>query len=158
MSDKRDEQWLDLWQHRATLIRMARRRLPCPDEAEDIASEAVLRAAARGIDPAIAGPWMNRVVSNLCADRRREASYDPIRVRYARSYALPAASVEDVVCSRMIDKDMLRRFDTLPARQRTATVLRADGHRVDCIADRLACSYKTVESLLSRARHTLRQA
>ena len=153
-----EDRWLAVWAHRERLLRVASRRVADPAEAEDVVSEAVLRgarhyiAAAPHFDEAAGlAPWLTTITVNLC--------HETHRVR-ARAERVPAPVTYDPVtydpvCDRVAVVVALGR---LPERQRTAVALRAMGYDVHHIAQRLGCTYKTAESLLSRARAALRAA
>ena len=136
-------------------MRVACRRTASLADAEDVVSEAMLRAFERGSGVENERAWLIRVVLNLCADQHRAAIGCAARRAYWASMALPVASHEDDVCVRL---DMHGHLASLPQRQRQAVVLRAMGCDVNGIASHLDASYKTVESLLSRARRSLRSA
>lgn len=144
--------WLTVWAHRERLLRIACTRLADPAEAEDVVSEAVLRGACQGYhDAANLGAWLTTVTVNLCYESYRERA----RAERWRTAVLPERDAHaddalwDWVCVR-------RTLHRLPDRQRVAVELRAGGFDVPAIAQRLDCTYKTAESLLSRARASLR--
>lgn len=149
------DDWRDLWSHRSALVRIARPRCPSAYDAEDVVHEAILRAAeADHVAPVEAGPWLTRVVVNLCHDLHRR----PVDAALDQQPDLPqqGRSVEEVTELRDEVARLGRRFARLPERQRQAVALRAAGLGVEEIAVELGTSYKTTESLLSRARSSLR--
>lgn len=159
MTEVDEQRWLLLWAHREVLHRIAYRRLRDRDEADDVVAEAILRAAvAPHVDAANAGGWLNTVVVNLCADRHRARSRAGAVLRYAAGDAVPAPSPEDEVCDRAEAAYVRRRVGTLPDRQRRAMELVAGGHDLGTVASTLGAPYKAVESLLGRARRSLRAA
>ena len=152
------EDWEALWTVRAALLRVARRRLICPDDAEDVVTEAMLRATDRGIEPTAAGAWLTRVVINICIDRhRREHSRRRAEARLHTDVDT-VPSPEDDVCDRDEAAFLSERLRELPPRQQRALLLKAAGLGSAEIATRMDTSYKTVESLLARARATLRSS
>ncbi|MDX6287663.1 MAG: hypothetical protein QOG53_3148 [Frankiales bacterium] len=159
LCEQRTSRHRRIWAERDALLRIARRRTACEQDAEDAVSEAQLRAMqAEYLDDERIGAWLTTVTINLCTDMARK------RLRAAKhlSATVPSAQVEDSPEQRVVDADtaarVVQRFSRLPARQREALMLRTAGLSVDRIADRLGLSYKAVESLLSRARATLRDA
>ena len=146
--DPAEDRWLAAWVHRERLLRLACARGADPADAEDFVSEAVLRAASHHVAVASLPAWLTTVTVHLCYDSYRA------RARAERGAGpAPAPLADDPVCDWVAVVDALGR---LPARQRTAVELRAMGHGVPDIASSLGCTYKTVESLLSRGRAALR--
>ncbi|MDQ1747873.1 MAG: hypothetical protein QOD07_2136 [Frankiaceae bacterium] len=150
------EEWVRLWSHRPALLRVARRRVGSAADAEDIVEEALVRAAARGLDPTAAGPWLTRVVMNLSADlhrRRRTALRNAPRL-----YVGPDAAPDEQVCDRAEAAALAESLAQLPVRQQRAVLLTAAGLSPAEVATQMNATYKAVESLLARARAHLRQS
>lgn len=131
-------------------------------DAEEIVQEAfwrVWRAAGRWTPGgALFSTWLHRIVVNLCVDhdrRRRLRRFLP----FADAFDPPS---DDVGAEQTLsDRDRIAavRGDILelPARQRAALLLAADGERSNAeIAETLETTEKAVESMLVRARRTLR--
>ena len=131
-------------------------------EAEDVVQEAfwrVWRSAARWTPGgAQLSTWLHRIVVNLCVDRSRRQrirnwlpfadAFDPPTDDPDPEHAL--ADRDEVAAVRA---DILK----LPERQRAALLLSADGERSNAdIAIMLKTTEKAVESMLVRARRTLR--
>lgn len=151
--------WLLAWTHRADLLAIARRRLRCRDDADDVVAEAMLRAVQyEDLDEDRIGAWMTRVLINLCADRGRDLAKEPRRREYAVLMALPAATPEEVVVERGIAVSACASLGQLPPSQRQAVLLRASGMSVSEVASQLDVGYKAAESLLSRGRAAVRAA
>jgi RNA polymerase sigma-70 factor, ECF subfamily len=141
---------------------IARRYLGSAAEADDVVQDAFWRAwngAARWrTGEAAFSTWLHRVVVNLCIDRTRRA-----RIRKWLPFdAAPeprdeAIGAEDGVMARAELRAVLADLGELPERQRAALLLSAEGERANAeIAAVLSVSEKAVESLLVRARRTLR--
>jgi DNA-binding CsgD family transcriptional regulator len=69
----------------------------------------------------------------------------------------PEPSPEQLVLDRETAATAVRRLSRLPERQREALLLRSAGFGINEIARELDVSYKTAESLLSRARAFMRK-
>lgn len=153
------ERWETLWRHRDQLLRVARARVTAEADAEDVVSEALLRGA-RAADVAVdeLARWLTRVTVNLCADHRRDAARHSRRIQYAVRHSTPEPGPDEYVCERAVARAVAARVDLLPRRQQHVVRLRAAGADVTTIAQALDCSYKTAESLLSRARAGARAA
>ena len=153
-----DPMWSHAWGHRDRLLRIARRRTMSLQEAEDVVSEVLLRAAERSAleDDALAR-WLTAVTLNICADVARERAQSNKRAAYSVRQLLPEPSPEQVVVDRETAATAVQRLSNLPDRQREALLLRSAGFGVDEIAAQLDVSYKTAESLLSRARAFMRK-
>lgn len=148
--------------HGARAQAVAHRFTGSATDAEDIVQDAfwrVWRAADRWRPGgALFSTWLHRIVVNLCVDhdrRRRIRRFLP----FADSFDPPS---DDVDAERALsDRDQVAavRADILelPARQRAALLLAADGERSNAeIAATLETTEKAVESMLVRARRTLR--
>lgn len=141
---------------------LAKRYLGSHAEADDVLQEAFWRAwnamARWRAGEAAFSTWLYRVVVNLCIDRTRRA-----RIRRW----LPFDNAPEPPDDRLAADDALEASDELravlgdlaglPDRQRAAILLSAEGDRPNAeIAGILGVSEKAVESLLVRARRTLR--
>ncbi|PZQ18193.1 MAG: hypothetical protein DI565_04165 [Ancylobacter novellus] len=131
-------------------------------EAEDIVQEAfwrVWRSAARWQPGgALFSTWLHRIVVNLCVDRARRQR---IRNWLPFADAFDPPSDEPGPERSLADRDEVAKVRadilSLPERQRAALLLSADGERSNAeIATVLETSEKAVESMLVRARRTLR--
>ncbi|GLK77549.1 RNA polymerase sigma factor [Methylopila jiangsuensis] len=131
-------------------------------EAEDIVQEAfwrVWRSADRWAPGgARFSTWLHRVVVNLCVDhdrRKRIRRFLPFADLFDPPADDPGPAREAEARGEIaaVRADIL----ALPARQRAALLLAADGERSNAeIAATLGASEKAVESMLVRARRTLR--
>lgn len=148
--------------HLGRTVRMATRVLGSVAAAEDVAQEAFIRVwkhAARWEDPEEAGAkfstWLYRIVLNLCIDEKRKKSFGNIDDLPEQADAAPDAEKKIVRAEQSMR--VRAALGQLPERQRAAFVL--------CFyeelsnreaADMLGISVKALESLLVRARKTLR--
>ncbi|MGD6746971.1 sigma-70 family RNA polymerase sigma factor [Streptomyces sp. BH106] len=151
------ERWLRVWSHREDLLRVARRRSLTPEDAEDAVHEAMLRAAERpGLDDERLGGWLTTVTMRLCVDRHRQVTREA-EVHRSPTLTVPGpVPVEEAVCDRDEARWLAARSAQLPERQAEALRLKAEGLDVGEVALRMRLGYRTVESLLARARRTLR--
>jgi RNA polymerase sigma factor (sigma-70 family) len=145
--------------HGARAHRIAWRMLGDAAEAEDVAQDALLRlwdsaAGWRGDGPGV-GAWLTRVATNLCLDRLRK------RKRFSGE-AVPdradEAPLADAVIGAEQDRaEVIRALDLLSERQRAAVVLTyyEELSNADA-AQLLAMNHKAFESLLLRARRSLK--
>jgi RNA polymerase sigma-70 factor (sigma-E family) len=141
--------------HATSLLRFAVVVAPTGVDAADLVQECLVRVAGRldrlGDDAAVA--YCRRTITNLATDEHRR------RARWRR--LLPVMSVPDrLVASEdlTVDRDdMVGLLRSLPARQRSALVLRYwAGLNEQEIANTLQCPPGTVKSLISRGLATLR--
>ncbi|MFM9371455.1 sigma-70 family RNA polymerase sigma factor [Streptomyces sp. Da 82-17] len=151
--------WHRAWSHREQLLRVARRRSMSAEDAEDAVHEAMVRAMEHPhLDDDRLGAWLTTVTIRLCVDRYRQVSREA-EVRTSPRLTLPAAvPVEDSVCDRAEARWLAARSGELPARQAEALWLKSEDLDVAQVAKKMGLSYRTVESLLARARRTLRSA
>ncbi|GGX31171.1 sigma-70 family RNA polymerase sigma factor [Streptomyces lomondensis] len=151
------DRWERMWSHREHLLKVARRRSMSQEDAEDAVHEAMLRAAERpDLDDERLGAWLTTVTMRLCVDRYRQVNREA-EVRTSPTLVAPGpVPVEEVVCDRAEAKWLAVRSGELPARQAEALRLKSEDLDVGQVAVRMGLSYRTVESLLARARRTLR--
>ncbi|MEB8341185.1 sigma-70 family RNA polymerase sigma factor [Streptomyces endophyticus] len=151
------ERWLRVWSHREDLLRVARRRSMSPEDAEDAVHEAMLRAAERpGLDDERLGGWLTTVTMRLCVDRHRQVTREA-EVHRSPTLTVPGpVPVDEAVCDRDEARWLAARSAQLPERQAEALRLKSEGLDVGEVAQRMRLGYRTVESLLARARRTLR--
>ncbi len=145
--------------HLSAAVSIARGMLGDGTEAEDIAQEAFLRlwrnAATLELGPYGLKPWLRRVVSNLAIDRIRAGRKTTV------TDELPEQPVRAVQGDNLEAADLKVRvaaaLQTLPERQRAALVLFhfEELSQIE-VGEALGISDEAVESLLSRARRSLR--
>ncbi len=152
--------WELVWSHRDELLEMARSRSASAEEAEDAVQEAMIRAVEDpGVPYGRVRPWLRRATLRACADRRREIARDA-EVRDSLS-AAPADPflVEEMACDRAEARWLAARSaELLPARQAEALRLHSQDLDVGQVAGVMGLSYRATESLLARARRSLRTA
>ncbi|MFF5532299.1 sigma-70 family RNA polymerase sigma factor [Streptomyces cinerochromogenes] len=152
-----EERWQRMWSHREQLLKVARRRSMSQEDAEDAVHEAMLRAAERrDLDDERLGAWLTTVTMRLCVDRHRQVNREAEVGRRPTLVAPGPVPVEEAVCDRAEAKWLAVRSGELPARQAEALRLKSEDLDVSQVAVRMGLSYRTVESLLARARRTLR--
>lgn len=150
--------------HGGRVHALALRMSGSPADAEEVAQEAFWRvwSSAARWQPGGArfSTWLYRIVVNLCIDRQRRARIRRfVQLDEGIDIADPAAGAEQVGEDRRALTTALAVIATLPERQRAAILLSADGELSNKgIADALGTTEKGVESMLVRARRTLRAA
>ena len=159
--------------HQQRILNLIYRTIGDRVQAEDVAQEVFLRVwrAAGVYEPrAKFTTWVYRIAVNLCLDMlksvRRKRSFISQNVGGDRpdiQDELPdgcdsAQSPEELLLAAEGSRRILAALEDLPANQRLAVILkRFDGLSYDEIGRILGCSRSAVESLLVRARHTLRK-
>ncbi|MDN3296552.1 sigma-70 family RNA polymerase sigma factor [Streptomyces ficellus] len=158
-TDMSHDRWQRAWSHREQLLKVARRRSMSVEDAEDAVHEAMLRAAEHPhLDDERLGAWLTTVTMRLCVDRYRQVHREA-EVRRSPTLIAPGpAPVDEVVCDRAEATWLARRSGELPARQAEALWLKSEDLDVGQVAVKMGLSYRTVESLLARARRTLRNS
>lgn len=146
--------------HAAALYRVAMRMLADGHEAEDVVQEAFARVwqQAPRWKPSGAGlvGWLHRVTMNLCFDRKR-------RFRVVLAPELPEQIDEAPLADAGIVASQARdavagALGDLPERYRAALVLcYYEGFSNALAAEVMGLNIKAMESLLFRARRTLRE-
>lgn len=145
--------------HLPRMVGLARRMLGDAAEAEDVAQEVFLRvwrhASTWQPGQAKFETWMHRVAMNQCLDRLRRSGRNAGEVS-------PEAPDARASATRALDdrqrRDRVRdALQALPERQRAALVLCYYQDRTNIeAAEILGVSVDALESLLSRARRTLK--
>lgn len=147
--------------HLPHLLAHARRILRDEAEAQDMAQEAFVRlwknAGTLELGPAGLKPWLRRVVSNLCIDRIRSAHNTDVVDE------VPETAEPPVQLRVLVEGEMSARVGAalaaLPDRQRAAlTLFHYEGLSQIEVGQMLGISDEAVESLLARARRTLKAA
>lgn len=146
--------------HASSAFALARRVLRNDARAEEIVQDAFLRVwinAPRWRPEAAFRTWLYRIVVNLCLNEKRRPADLPLATAGDPADAAPdaGASLE----ARERDSRLSAAIDALPARQRAAIVLTyQEGLSNADVAAVLDTSVSSVETLLVRARRTLRAA
>jgi RNA polymerase sigma-70 factor (ECF subfamily) len=129
-------------------------------EAEDVAQEVFLRLRDKAANwrpgPVALGAWLNRVAVNLSIDRLRRLK---LRRLFASDVAHPDAFAHAGPEREIsIAREVARAVSRLTARQRAAvTLVHYQGFSGREAAEIMGLSEEAVESLLSRARRSLRE-
>jgi RNA polymerase sigma-70 factor (ECF subfamily) len=152
--------------HLAPLNRYARRMLGDRDEADDVTQDVFVRlwTDAHRYRPEAARltTWLHRIAHNLCVDWQRRHR----RISLAGDSSMLEAPPQETTRGPEVDLAEAARVrrvraavDALPERQRSALVLchyQGLGNRE--AAEIVGVSVEALESLLARARRTLRRA
>ncbi len=130
-------------------------------EAEDVAQEAFLRLwrDAGRFRPEVSrfGTWFYRIAMNLCLDRRRRRPAAPLEA--AGDTADPAPDPEALIGDARQRTAVAQAVTALPERLRAAVTLTYDAGLSNAeAAAAMEIGVKALESLLVRARKTLRQS
>ncbi|MFF8605798.1 RNA polymerase sigma factor [Streptomyces sp. NPDC015346] len=151
--------WQRMWSHREQLLKVARRRSMSAEDAEDAVQEAMLRGAQNAhLDEARLGAWLTTVTMRLCVDRHRQVRREAEVGSTPKLMAPGPVPVEEIVCDRAEASWVAYRSRELPARQAEALRLKSEDRDVEQIAREMGLSSRAVESLLARARRTLRNS
>jgi RNA polymerase sigma-70 factor (ECF subfamily) len=145
--------------HLGAVLSLARRMLRDDAEAEDVAQETLLRLWRSGgtLDLGAHGlrPWLRRVASNLCIDRVRGARRTVVVDEVPEEAEPPGQMValEQQELAKRVDEAL----KSLPERQRLAlTLFHHEGLSQIEVGDIMGISDEAVESLLARARRSLK--
>lgn len=147
--------------HVAVLLSIARRMLKGEGDAEDIVQEALVRvwhhAGTLELGPGGLRPWLRRVVTNLCLDHLRRHRLTSVVADVPETPEAPEQSrgLEEADLTKRVEAALA----ALPERQRVAlTLFHYEGLSQIEVGDMLGISDEAVESLLARARRSLKVA
>lgn len=148
--------------HERMVLRTALRLLGAIDRAQDAAQETFLRmhrSLGRFDESRELGPWLYRIVVNVCHDlARRAPSARHLSLDEVRDVEHPTAGVGSEAVEVEIERARQRRMVqaalmTLPHKERAAIVLRdIEGRSTSEVASILGSSEGTVRSQVSTAR------
>lgn len=148
----------DVWQYREDIASLARYLCRHPEDAEDVAHSALLKAAAaldgfRG--ESTVRTWLHRIAANECRMLRRRTPPHPLE-SLADTAGLDV-DPEELVVELETRREVLAALETLPDRYRCVLLLReGEGLSMDELAAALDTTVPSVKSLLFRARAALR--
>jgi RNA polymerase sigma-70 factor, ECF subfamily len=159
-----DRASLDAWidcvyrEHSAAIYGMALRSTRDPEAAADVTQEVFIRLfteARAGRRPDNARAWLYRASANLVVSRARRATvahrYAPLLLRRDTP-----AEPETISIEREENAAIARAIATLPALERIALVMAAQGASGSEIADHLGRSHGATRTMMSRARRRVR--
>lgn len=147
--------------HVGSLLAVARRMLKAEGDADDIVQEALVRvwhhAGTLELGPGGLRPWLRRVVTNLCLDHLRRHRLTSVVAEVPETPEVPRQE------RGLAEAEMTRRVEAalaaLPERQRVAlTLFHYEGLSQIEVGDMLGITDEAVESLLARARRSLKVA
>jgi RNA polymerase sigma-70 factor (ECF subfamily) len=146
--------------HEGSALQVAFRFLGDRAEAEEIVQETFLRVYRNAHKYRPAAPfraWMFRILTNLCRDSKKRAK--PVYSDELVEMPDPVAGPEQSLDRKQRERAIALAILALPVNQRLALLFAAyEGLSYHETAEILGVSSKSVESLLVRARRTLRQA
>ncbi|MEO9969772.1 MAG: sigma-70 family RNA polymerase sigma factor [Hyphomonadaceae bacterium] len=141
------------------VYRLAFRMLSRVEDAEDVTQEAFLRAwkvLPKWKPDAKLSTWLHRVALNLCYDRlrkTREPLFSEPPEQADGAHKRPDARLQQTQVKRAVETAI----EALPDRQRAALTLTAlEGHSNKLAAEMMDISLQAIESLLARARRSLK--
>jgi RNA polymerase sigma-70 factor (ECF subfamily) len=147
--------------HVGAVCAIARRMLGDDAEAEDVAQEAMLKLWRLGSALTLGAdgvrPWLRRVASNLCIDRIRSGRRTLVTDQ-PPEVEVPARQMQALEGNELAQR-VDRALQALPDRQRQAlTLFHFEGMSQLEVGAAMGISDEAVESLLARARRSLRTA
>jgi len=152
-------------EHRRQLLAHANRKLHCGGAAEDAVQETLVRAykaLPRFNGEYRLGPWLHRIMSNVCVDEANRRRRDTEKVDQFASQAIQmtsSPSAEEELGLNFDDTAVKAAMDNLPDPHREALVLRfVDELDYPQLAERAGVSEQNARARVSRARSAVRAA
>ena len=152
-------------EYRGSLHSHARRKLNCDAGAEDAVQETLVRAyraLPKFNGEYRLGPWLHRIMSNVCIDEanRRKRDGDKATLLAAQPVnRKDAPSVEEQLGLQIDDARLQSALDELPASHREALVLRfVDDLDYGQVAEASGVTEQNARTRVSRARTAMRAA
>ena len=154
----------DVWDYREDLNNLAKHLCSDPDDAEDVAHSALLKAMEsmdtfRG--PRSVRQWLHRITSAECKALRRRQLPSPIDVYFDDTFEGrdPTSSVDpqDLAVELELRRDIIDALSALPDNYRCALLLKdGNGMTVEATAQLMGVSVPAARSVIYRARQALR--
>ena len=158
----REEYEMAVLEHRNRVHSHAVYMLHAPEDARDVAQEALVRlwVHRERVRPDTVGSWLLRTTHNLCIDRLRRRKTrpeaDPETLMFLEDDDSPAPD-RSAHGSELGDA-IVRALKTLSPRDRAAVLMReVQGMSYDEIAEAIDMPLGTLKSILHRARERLRR-
>ena len=152
-------------EYRPQLLGHARRKLGCPEAAEDAVQEALvraLRAMPRFNGNYLVGPWLHRILSNVCNDegnRLRREGKKTERFASNDKALNPPSTIEDELGLDIDDSELADAVDNLSEQYREALMLRfVEELSYEEVAAKAGVSEENARARVSRARNAVRAA
>ncbi len=152
-------------EYRPQLLGHARRKLGCPEAAEDAVQEALvraLRAMPRFNGNYLVGPWLHRILSNVCNDegnRKRREGEKTDRFASNDRALRQAPSIEGELGLDFDDTELADAVDDLSDQYREALMMRfVEELSYEEVAARAGVSEDNARARVSRARNAVRSA
>lgn len=150
--------WQAVTPHREALLRVARRRVATPEDAEDIVQAAMLRAVEHpSFDVARAGAFLTSTVVRLAVDSHRQRAREGLAVAARAMVEDRSVPVDEAILDRAEASWLMARL-RLPRRERQLLAARASGLTVEQAAVSLGISHKAAENAYTRLRARARAA
>ena len=145
--------------HLANVLALSFKFLGNKSQAEDVAQEVMLSLwqNVEKYDPTRAkfSTWVYRITANKCLDHLRKKTPDQLPEDYD---AATEADQDKLLYNKQIATQMETSLKTLPERQYLAlTLFHYQGLKMQEVAEIMECSSEAVESLLARARRSLKE-
>lgn len=154
-SSESSDLWLELHGHRSRLVALAVRSGLAIHDAQDAASEAILRAAThRNLKRDLLPQFLATVLRRICVDEFRRL--DRERRSTCDMWYPPTSNPTETIPIKLDVLTMLAKAG-LSKPERAVVVMRAYGHPHTEIARYLNTTVRTTEVTLSRARAKARQ-
>ena len=152
-------------EHRQLLLAHARKKLWSSEAAEDALQETLIRAyraLPRFNGEYKLGPWLHRIMANVCVDEMNRRRRDGERVEKAAaepSARLEAPGVEEELGLEFDDTALTSALNDLPPTHREALTLRfIEEMEYNEVASVVGASEQNVRARVSRARASVRSA
>lgn len=156
----------DVWDYREDLQNLARYLCRNPEDAEDVAHNALVKAVEK-LDTfrgeASVRTWLHTIATNECRMLRRRKSPDPLDdyldSAVEGTVGVPEPDPEELAIELESRKEVMDGIASLPEKYRCALLLKdGQGLTVDQTAELMGSTPAAIRSVLYRARQALRES
>jgi RNA polymerase sigma factor (sigma-70 family) len=145
--------WELVLPYRDEMLKVARRRLDTREDAEDVVATSLMRTVEHPrLDEARVGPFLCTTVMRLAVDVHRDRARQLAVGKRDAARALPAGSIDELVCDEAEARWLAAQLQDLPERERQVLQARLSGLTAQQASEHLGLTLKATENAYTRVR------